>query len=357
MAQKEKISMQFGKERESQNKNFAFSPFSIDCTLGLLASGARGETLKQILGFPNSKSLSHLNSVNFKLIESLREQRTEPKLSFAGGVWIEKTCPIKPSFEQVATAVYNAKSEAVDFKNESKEVQNKVNAWAEKETNGLIKNLIPDGAVNQYTHFILANAIYFKGCWEQNQFKPSLTKKSKFHLLDGETTVQVPFISSEEKQYIKCYDSFRVLKLPYQCSGLTHKNLRGLGPRFSMYIILPVQRDGLGELIAKKLGVDLPFDEHKAELTEMMDIDDTNKYNEHLFVSNVFHKCFVKVDEKGTEAAAATAVLGMYGCGHSPPTPPPRVDFVEDHPFMFIIREEQSGVVLFMGHVLNPLLN
>ncbi|XP_026384750.1 serpin-Z2A-like [Papaver somniferum] len=221
--------------KEAENKNFVFSPFSIDSALGLLASGASGETLEQILGFLNSESLDHLNSVNSNLIASLCEARTEPKLSFAGGVWIEKSCPIKPSFEELATAVYKSEAKTVDFINKSKEVQMKVNEWVEKKTNGLIKNLLPDGAVDEHTKFILANALYFKG---------------------------------------------------------------------------------------------------------------------------FFHKCFVEVDEKGTEAAASTAVRAhVVCCMMRPRTPPPRVDFVADHPFMFIIREEQSGAVLFMGHVLNPLLN
>ncbi|XP_026459006.1 serpin-Z1B-like [Papaver somniferum] len=366
--------------REPKNKNFVFSPFSIDSALGLLAFGASGETLEQILGFLNSGSLDHLNSVNSKLIESLCESRTEPKLSFAGGVWIEKSCSIKPSFEEVATAVYKAKAKTVDFKNKSKKVQKKVNEWVEKQTNGLIKNLLPDGAVDESTKFILANALYFKGCWSRNPFAEMLTKKSKFYILDGGKSVQVPFMSSVQCQYITCYDSFRILKLPYECSG-THKYARG--PSFSMYIVLPEQRYGLGELISlvppgefkvpkfkllfdfeassvlKKLGIVFPFDKSQAEPTDMANIDGTRKYST-LHVDKVFHKCFVEVDEKGTEAAASTAVH-MVCCALTPrpcPRPtPPRVDFVGDHPFMFIIRKKQIGVVLFMGHVLNPLLN
>ncbi|XP_026384747.1 serpin-ZX-like [Papaver somniferum] len=382
--------------KESENKNFVFSPFSIDSALGLLASGASGETLKQILGFLNTASLTNLNSVNSKLIETLCEVRTEPKFSFVAGVWIEKSCPIKPSFQEVATARYRSEAKTADFINKSQKVQKEVNRWVEKETNGLIKNLLPDGAVDERTKFILASALYFKGCWSRNPFDEKLTKKSKFYLLNGEKTVRVPFMSSKECQYITCYDSFRVLQLPYKSSE-THENASG--PSFSMYMVLPEQRDGLGELIAevssnpssflhryvpanqskvppgeikvpkfkilfdfeasrvlKEMGIVLPFDESQAELTEMVNIDGTSKYSK-LHVDKVFHKCFVEVDEKGTEAAASTAVTGVVCCMMRPRTPPPRVDFVADHPFMFIIREEQSGAVLFMGHVLNPLLN
>ncbi|XP_026460247.1 serpin-ZX-like [Papaver somniferum] len=196
-------------------------------------------------------------------------------------------------------------------------------------------------------------------------------------------------MSSTEKQYITCYNSFRVLQLPYECSGTPGNDC---GPSFSMYIILPEQRDGLGELIEKvssdpagflrryipdsqsnpvptrefkvpkfkiifdfeasrvlkKLGIVFPFDEYKAELTEM--INGTIP----LCVSKIFQKCFVEVDEKGTKAAASTAMFGVdtSACPSALP-----VGFVADHPFMFIIREEQSDAVLLRGHVLNPLLN
>ncbi|XP_026377187.1 serpin-ZXB-like [Papaver somniferum] len=159
-----------------------------------------------------------------------------------------------------------------------------------------------------------------------------------------------------------------------------------------MYIILPEQRDGLGELIAKvssaragfldkyvpvnhclvltgkfkvpkfkllfdfdssrvlkELGIVLPFDNFKAELTKMMD---TNVH-----VDKILHKCFVEVDEEGTEAAAATPIFGASRSRCQRSYLPPRTNFVADHPFIFIIREEQSGVVWFMGHVLDPLLN
>ncbi|XP_026377371.1 serpin-ZX-like [Papaver somniferum] len=242
---------------------------------------------------------------------------------------------------------------------------------------------------------------------------------SKFHLLDEKKTVQVPFMSSTEDQYIKCYDNFKVLKLPYKRDWETPPRFSmdwKIPPHFSMYIILPEQRNGLGQLIEevssdsafldhylevwrrvpttefkipkfkicfdfeakrvlKKMGLVLPFDNSKAELTEMFD-DSMTELTEvlntdeskaeltemlytgsKLHVTGVFHKCFVEIDEEGTEAAAATAIVGGAFFYCSPPTPPPPVAFVADHPFMFIIREEESGAVLFMGHVLNPSSN
>ncbi|XP_026439336.1 serpin-ZX-like [Papaver somniferum] len=269
-----------------------------------------------------------------------------------------------------------------------------VNKWAEKETNGLIKDLLPVNAVNEFIKLILANSLYFKGSWNRDQFDPLLTKMSNFYLLDGEQpffslmtgkqSVHFPFMSAPEDQYIGCYDSFKVLRLPYKRGWAT-------SPHFSMYIILPEQYDGLGELIKKvssdptfleqylpvhkiptkeckiskfkicfdfeatrvlqKVGLVLPFDDSKAELTEMLNTDQMVNTENKLYVSEVYHKCFVEIDEEGTVAASSTASMMMAGCASSPPPP---VKFVADHPFMFIIREEESGAVLFMGHILNP---
>ncbi|XP_026377341.1 serpin-Z2A-like [Papaver somniferum] len=265
--------------KESKNKNFAFSPFSFEAALGLLASGASGETLKQILGVLNCESLDHLNSINSHLIEYMSgKTQTRPKLAFVGGAWIDKSSPIKPSLKEVAHAIYKAEAESVDFPNKSKEVLNKVNAWAEKETNGLIQYLIPDdGSVNEHTKFILVN-------YGSNR----RIQDSKFEI---------------------CFD-FEAKR------------------------------------VLKKIGLVLPFDESKAELTEMVNT------KSKLHVEKVFHKLFVAIDEEGTEA---TGVLGgiqqRIQHSHAPP-----IDFVADHPFMFIVRDEESGTVKFLGHVLNPSL-
>ncbi|XP_026429107.1 serpin-ZXB-like [Papaver somniferum] len=373
----------------------------MDIALGLLASGASGDTLKQLIEFLNCESLDTLNSSHSQLIDMLGETQTGsksidtlnssdselkemlgeirtgpepagPKLSFVGGVWVSSFSALKPSFQEVAHAVYKAEAENVDFANKSEEVLKKVNKCAEKETDGLIRNLLPAHAVNHLTLLILANALYFKGSWKQYQFEPSLTKMSKFYLLNRKKSVDVPFMSSSwRKQYVNCYDSFKVLRLPY------YRNWKSLS-YFSMYIVLPEQHDGLGKLIEKwfqqknsrfpkfkirfdfeaksvlqKLGLVLPFDKYKAELTEMVNLDRKDK----LHVDEVYHKCFVEIDEVGTEAAASTSVIWNVESAIRSPTPPPPlpVDFVADHPFMFIIREKESGAVLFMGHVLNPL--
>ena len=188
-------------------------------------------------------------------------------------------------------------------------------------------------------------------------------------------------MSSTNEQYISCYDNLKVLKLPYRQGG----DLR----QFSMYVLLPDAHDGhwnLAEKVSsepeflekntptrkvpvgqfklpkfkilfgfeasdllKGLGLHLPFSA-EADLSEMVD----SPMRRSLCVSSVFHKSFVEVNEEGTEAAAATAATVMQKS--LPLRPPKKMDFVADHPFLFIIREDLTGVVLFIGHVLNPLL-
>jgi len=245
----------------------------------------------------------------------------------------------------------------------------------EKITSGLIKEILPPGSVDHTTRLVLGNALYFKGAWTQ-KFDASKTKDSEFRLLDG-SSVQAPFMSSTDKQYIASYNNLKVLKLPYQQGGDKRQ--------FSMYILLPEAQDGIWSLAEKLscepeflekhipmrtipvgqfkvpkfkisfgfeasdllrgLGLHLPLSS-EADLSELVDLP----MGQNLCVSSIFHKSFVEVNEEGTEAAAASAVGIIFLCSYRRP-----VDFVADHPFLFLIREDTSGAVLFVGHVVNPL--
>ncbi|KAL8244293.1 hypothetical protein R6Q59_010551 [Mikania micrantha] len=301
-----------------------------------------------------------------------------PILSFANGVWVDKTLSVKPSFKQVLDTVYKASSNQVDFQNKAVEVANEVNLWAEKETNGLIKQVLPASAVDNLTRLIFANAIYFKGSWRK-KFHKSKTKEFDFHLLDG-NKVQVPFMTSMNYQYVREYDDFKVLGLPY---------FQGQDERkFTMYIYLPNAKDGLKSLVEKisstsdffdrhiphqqvkigqflipkfmisfgfeasemlkELGLVLPFNDGDG-LTEMVDSSD----GESPYVSSIHHRSFVEVNEEGTEAAAVS-VLDMKHGSKRMRTIVKKIDFVADHPFLFIIKEDMTGVVLFMGQVIDP---
>jgi serpin B len=250
-----------------------------------------------------------------------------------------------------------------------------VNLWIEKETKGLIKGILPRGSVDSLTRLIFANALYFKGAWEQ-PFRTSETKDYDFHLLNG-NVVKVPFMTSKKRQYISSFDGFKVLGLEYE-QGEDERD-------FSFYLFLPNEKDGLPALIdkvaseskflehklpcvkvevgkflipkfnisfgietselLKELGLVLPFS--MGGLTKMAE----SPVSEELFVSNIIQKSFIEVNEEGTKAAA---VIGATLRTFSPCRPKP-IDFVADHPFLFFIREDFSGTILFSGQVLNPL--
>nr|DAD48269.1 TPA_asm: hypothetical protein HUJ06_018206 [Nelumbo nucifera] len=272
-----------------------------------------------------------------------------PHLFFINGVWVEKSVNLKPAFKDIVNSVYKAEAEAVDFVNKPLEVTENVNTWVEEETNGLIKNLLPIHSIVGDTRIVLANALYFKGEWKKH------------------------------------FDKSKTETMASKYSRLPYKQGDDNSRCFSMYIFLPDERDGLHDLIEKvasdpefidrylpvrqiqvkdfripkfkisfgfeaskvlkELGLVLPFDKNETELTEMLTgpLEGGNP-----FVSGAYHKCFVEIDEAGTVAAAGTAILIQQQCLSFP------IDFVADHPFMFVVRDDLSGAVLFMGHVINP---
>ncbi|KAL7117126.1 hypothetical protein ACP275_03G052100 [Erythranthe tilingii] len=365
-----------------KDTNVVLSPLSINVLLGLVASGSNGPARNQILGYLKSKSIKEVNSVSSQILSHVFADGARlggPRLSMANGVWIDQSLRLKPVFEEIVENSYKAAADHVDFQTKADEVREEVNAWAEKQTKGLIKDVLPRGSVDSLTRLIFANAVYFKGAW-LDEFDKSVTKDRTFFLLDG-SSIKVPFMTSSHRQYISEFDGFKVLMLPYKC-GKDYKR------RFSMYFFLPDAKDGLPDLLEKVgsgsrfienhipselvdvgkfqipkfkidfqfdasgilqgLGVVLPF--RQGGLTEMVDSVIDGK---ELYVSGIFQKAFIEVNEKGTEAAAATSLFG-FGAGLQQ-MKMKKLDFVADHPFLFVIREDLSGVDLFMGQLLNPL--
>ncbi|XP_020688967.1 serpin-ZX-like [Dendrobium catenatum] len=277
--------------------------------------------------------------------------------------------------QNVAASFYDAAAESVDFTHQATLEQKKINDWIEEKTNGVIKNLILDGTVDNTTRLILANALHFKGKW-QEKFDRSMTQNNNFYLLDG-STIQVPFMSSRKKQFISSYDGFEVLKLPYK----QQENNQG-NRSFSLLLFLPNEINGLQDLINRAVSDPNFINEHvpynrvdvqsfmvpkfkisfSFETTDVLsnlglkslfswsaaDLSGMCLESARLCVSSIHHKAAIEVDEEGTVAAAATAVTVMLMC-YIPP-----VSFVADHPFMFVLREDVTGVILFFGHVANP---
>ncbi|XP_058783177.1 serpin-ZX-like [Vicia villosa] len=373
---------------EYKEKNIVFSPLSLQIILSIIAVGSKGATQHQLLEFLHYDSTGKLKTLCSQLVSYVLADNSSaggPLVSFVNGVWVEQSSSLKPSFKKSVSTDFKAAIASVDFITKAREVAKEVNSWAEKETKGLIKNLLPPDAVDSLTRLIFANALYFKGAWCE-EFDKSKTKDYDFYLLNG-SSVKVPFMTSKDKQFISVFDGFKVLQLFYkEGESYKHKDRRS----FSIYFYLPDAKDGLLALIEKvasesefiehtsptdsvpvgdfkiprfrisfdletssilkELGVVLPFSEAGGGLTKMVEESPMGK---ELYVSSIYHKSFIEVNERGTEAAAASCDA-IFGCSMFRKPPPPPIDFVADHPFMFLIREDCSGTILFVGQVLNP---
>uniref|UniRef100_A0ACD5X660 Uncharacterized protein n=1 Tax=Avena sativa TaxID=4498 RepID=A0ACD5X660_AVESA len=363
--------------------NAAYSPLSLHVGLSLVAAGAGGTTREQLVAVLGSgeagEEAEGLHALAEKVVQVVLADASAaggPRVAFANGVFVDASLALKPSFKELAVCRYKADVQSVDFQTKPAEALVQVNSWVEKVTTGLIKDILPEGSIDNTTRLVLGNALYFKGAWHE-KFDASKTKGDMFHLLDG-SSVQAPFMSTTTKQYITSTDNLKILKLPYHQGGDDRQ--------FSMYILLPEAQDGLWGLakmlstepgfienhiptkkvqvgqfklpkfkisfgfeasdMLKGLGLQLPFNT-EADLSEMVDSSAT----QNLYISSVHHKSFVEVNEEGTEAAAATSVQVAFR------SLPQKIDFVADHPFLFLIREDINGVVLFVGHVVNPLLS
>ncbi|KAL7147928.1 hypothetical protein ABFS83_06G143100 [Erythranthe nasuta] len=369
--------------------------------LSMVAAGSNDPTRNQILGFLKSNSIQELNSLYSQLVTHVftdGQQVGGPRLSMANGVWVDRSLTLKPHFREIVHNAYVAASSHVDFQTKANEVREEVNAWAERETKGLIKNIVPFGSVDALTRLIFTNAVYFKGIWD-NKFDTSMTRHREFFLLNG-SSIDVPFMTGSNKQYISEFDGFKVLRMPY-------KQGKDYTRKFSMYFFLPEAKDGLTDLldkfasesrfienhipqslvkvgdfripkfkigfdieaskILKGLGVGLPFSMGGCwvlNTNTQVYVSRTSSKRSHgdggldyrweaFCVAGIFQKAFIEVNEHGTEAAAATATRMGYRCAMTT-VEEKRVDFVADHPFLFVVREDISGVVIFIGQLLTP---
>jgi serpin B len=300
------------------------------------------------------------------------------ELTVANSLWGERTAKFLPAFLDLNKACYGGGLNQVDFIGASEAARQTINKWVEDKTKEKIKDLIPPNCVSHATRLVLVNAVYFKGLWEV-PFDKKRTKDEPFHLTAG-LEAKVPLMaraSAETMPYLQG-EGFQAVELAYKGKGV------------SMLVFLPDQVDGLGELEARctsenlgkwvkglapeKVLVSLPkfsmtwgtrdlgpggnkalselgmkdaFDAQVADFSGMNGAKPPSP--EALLISAVMHKAFVDVNEEGTEAAAATAVVMRFGAA---PRPPKVVR--ADHPFLFLIRETRTGGILFMGRVADP---
>ncbi len=357
----------------SQDGNLIFSPFSISLALGMTYAGASGATesqMAQTLHFKLPQNQLHpaFNALDLTLEQkpaNANKDQAPLQLSIANAVWAEQTYPFLPGFLDTLALNYGAGIHQSDFINQPEAVRNEINGWVAGQTNNKIKNLIPAGTFNSDTRMTLVNAIYFKADW-LDQFDANSTLDAPFHLLDG-STAKVPTMNQALQASYASGDGWQMIELPYAGGTAAMDILVPDAGRFEAVdssLNFETVSAMLGGLKSTSVALALPkfkFDSSFGLADQLASLGMTDAFNPDLadfsgmtgktdlFISAIIHKAFVAVDEKGTEAAAATAII-METAGAMMM----KVNLTVDRPFIFIIRDLKSGQILFMGRVLNP---
>lgn len=355
--------------------NLFFSPFSIRTALAMTYAGARSETAAQMgkaVRFASSDETVH--EAFGELIQRLNaDGGGKYEMTVANSLWSQDGAPLQRGFLDLIARHYGGGMNVVDFRHAVEAARLRINRWVEEKTKQKIRELIPAGGLVKDTRLVLVNAVYFKGMWVL-QFSKIATRDEPFYL-EGGGKVQAPLMHQHEEVRYLHADGFQAVDLDYR------------GGDLSMLVFLPDKKDGLRDLetrlsagilhdcVAKMrvrevelflprfrmtwgsveigaqlsaLGMPLAF-APEADFSGMNGHEPPHK--DSLFISAVFHKAFVEVSEEGTEAAAATAVVGkIRGMASPPPVPV----FRADHPFLFAIRDRKSTAILFLGRVANP---
>jgi serpin B len=354
-------------------KNLFYSPSSILVALAMTHLGARGNTAKQM---SNSFHLDEIpdNSLKpefQKFLQALNQSNTKGnELAMANRLFAQMGFPVLKDFQDESKKIFNAEVALVDYQNNTEDARQQVNKWVEEQTKNKIQDLIPEGMFTPGTRLALVNAIYFKGSWI-SKFDPNSTSPGPFQVTLSKK-IEVPMMYQSDKfKYFENKDlQCQMLELPYA------------DQKMSMILLLPDEIDGLTKLekslsyekldkaisqLRKTRKEEVEVTLPKFKLAEQFSLKDvlsqmgaTDMFNPakadlsgitsdgQLYVSEVVHKAFVDVNEEGTEAAAAT------GIGMALMSMPMNPIFFADHPFLFLIHHNETGVVIFLGRMAIP---
>lgn len=343
--------------------NLFFSPFSISSAMGMLYAGARGDTEKQLasgMHFELTQDLFHqaMNTINQDL--DTRDDGAF-RLNIDNNIWVQETYPIQTSYLDVLMQSYGSGVYAVDFVTQPDDTRNAINNWIEGKTQKRIQELLPAGSVDSSTALILTNSIYFKARWAEEFY---LTEQKDFHLQDNQTK-SIEMMGIRDRFKYASGQHYEMIEIPYDENSATmiilvpaqghfsdfqnpseffmadHLNFKEVilwMPKFSF-------KTSFGVISAlQSFGIQDAFNPEKADFSG---IDGTRE----LYVSGVLHQAFIKVDEQGTEAAAATATTLSVTAAPALPVEPTLL--IIDRPFIFTIRDNKTGMILFIGHVLD----
>ncbi len=363
-------------ESQAQTTNIFYSPFSISTALTMTYEGARGDTAQEMqkaLSLPVEKN--ELRQSYSQVMKAVNQSSDSYQLKTANALWAQEKYPFLESFIKINQDYYQAKLENLDFVGNPTQAVNTINDWVAEQTENKISDLLQQSDLTDMTRMVLTNAIYFLGDW-QYQFNQDMTMPDVFYTPNGEKEVEMMSLNLDQAKlrYVQM-EEWQVLELPYE------------GQDLSMVIFLPEfdqtkpgssltqHRTSLSwkKLIAwqnqlepTKIKVYLPkfklkthyyLGSHLKRLGMKQAFGMQANFagmtgNQDLFISKVIHQAMVEVDEKGTEAAASTAVVAEFKSAPGGAEGPPI--FRADHPFFFVIKHQPTDTILFMGEVNDP---
>ncbi len=360
----------------SDSANVFFSPFSIYDALAMTYEGAKGETAGQMA---KVLYLQQDNNTRWQAFAGLIAEINNPAknytLSTANNLWLEQDYPFVPGFLNTVETYYSASATAMDFVGNPSGCMQTINTAVANETNNKITNLLPNGSITDKTVLVLTNAIYFYATW-LNQFNVANTTPTAFTASSGATeqpdtmhetiaanvenyygvaaAMELPYVNKEVSMFIFLPPAGGMASLDTYMTGAKMDSWLAARPATvtstaQVVVSLPkftvnTTYDGMGDTL-KNMGMTDAFLPGTADFTGISTVG-------HLYISRVIHKAYVSVAEKGTEAAAATAVIiAQTSCVTAPPK---YIYFTVNHPFIFMIRENTSNTILFIGKVNDP---
>ena len=373
-------------------ENTAFSPYSIQLALVMTYAGAEGDTRQQmarVLHYPPSdpdlvRDFARLQDELDDMAQRTAKIAAESKkgggpsepitLTVANRLFGQRGYDFRPAYLELLKKTLDSPLEALDFISDSAGATKHINSWIAEQTRERIRDLIPPNALNKDTRLVLANAVYLKAPWKE-EFKQNETVPAAFHFADG-SSADVPTMRRQDALGYAKHDGFVAVALPYTGGDLqflvllpdTAVGLPKLESKLTPDLLAECARLKPEEILLylpkwrlepplfalrktfETLGMESAFDvpQGSANFNGIA----PRRANDYLYISNVFHKTFVEIDEKGTEAAAATAVVMMRATAHLDKPKP--VEVRVDRPFLFAIQHRPSGACLFIGRVADP---
>lgn len=344
----------------SVDGNLFMSPASVSTLLAMVYAGADGETRKQMQQVLHLQADEDEVHAGFSELMKRLNGSADVKLNVANKLWAQQDYQFLHSFLDLGKKYYDAATARLNF-GESQQAVDTINGWVEEKTQGKIKDLLTIDDVDGATTLVLTNAIYFKANWIY-KFNPSLTRESEFTNAAGEKS-NIPMMNqTAEFNYVE-HSGTSVLEMPYA------------GDQYSLVVLLPDSSSSLSDLESglsagkldellgamRKRKVDVRLPKFKFELrSELNDLlkelgmtdafstaADFSKMTgqRDLFLAKVIHKAFIEVNEEGSEAAAASAATMKRSAA------PRNPQFIANRPFMYLIRDKESGAILFMGRM------